>query len=221
MNNVLVVAPHPDDETLGCSGTILKHKDQGDKVFWLLATKIHEKAGFSEEKVAKRSQEIDSVSKEYGFESTINLDILTATLDSVKTSVLISKVSEVQKLVKPNIVYFPHFNDVHSDHRILARAIHSSIKWFRYPYIRKAMMYEVPSETEFNFLSQDVFRPNIFVDITDYLERKITIIELYKGESEGFPFPRSEETMRALATLRGSQSGYKAAEAFQLVFERS
>ena len=221
MNNILVVSPHPDDETLGCGGTLMSHKDRGDKLFWLVATEINESLGFEKEKVESRFQEIELVSKKYGFESKFSLGINTASVDRLSMSDLISRVSDVVKLVKPNIIYFPHFNDVHSDHRILAKAVHSSLKWFRYPYIKKALMYETPSETEFNFLSIDDFSPNVFVDITDYLDRKIEIMKLYQGEMKEFPFPRSEETLRALATIRGSQSGFIAAEAFQLVFERS
>ena len=84
----------------------------------------------------------------------------------------------------------------------------------------KAVSEETPSETEFNFMEQRIFHPNVFVNISDYLDDKIETMKIYDGEIDEFPFPRSAKTMRALAALRGSQSGYEAAEAFELVYER-
>ena len=81
-------------------------------------------------------------------------------------------------------------------------------------------MYETPSETEFNFREKRTFNPNVFVNISDHLNDKIETMNIYEGEMGDFPFPRSEKTIRALSAFRGSQSGYEAAEAFELVYER-
>tara|TARA_B100001250_G_scaffold287430_1_gene249271 strand:- start:1379 stop:1627 length:249 start_codon:yes stop_codon:yes gene_type:complete len=81
-------------------------------------------------------------------------------------------------------------------------------------------MYEVLSETEFNFINKVSFKPNIFVDISDYLDEKIKIMKIYDGEMGKFPFPRSEKNIRSLSYLRGCQSGFNSAEAFELVYER-
>ena len=114
----------------------------------------------------------------------------------------------------------PFAHDVHTDHQLIAKAMQSTIKWFRYPYIQKVLMYEVLSETDFNFIEQRVFRPNVFVDISNHLNDKIETMKIYGSEIGEFPFPRSEKAVRSLAALRGSQSGFKAAEAFELVYER-
>jgi LmbE family N-acetylglucosaminyl deacetylase len=81
-------------------------------------------------------------------------------------------------------------------------------------------MYETPSETEFNFIEKNVFKPNVFVNISDHLDGKIEAMQIYESEMGEFPFPRSEKNVRSLAALRGSQSGYQSAEAFELVYER-
>jgi hypothetical protein len=81
-------------------------------------------------------------------------------------------------------------------------------------------MYETPSETEFNFVENRVFRPNVFVNISQYIDDKIETMKIYDGEMGEFPFPRSEKTIRSLAAFRGSQGGFEAAEAFELVYER-
>ena len=81
-------------------------------------------------------------------------------------------------------------------------------------------MYETLSETEFNFTDERIFSPNVFVDISEYLDDKINVMKIYESEMHEFPFPRSEKTIRALAVFRGSQGGFEAAETFKLVYER-
>ena len=82
-------------------------------------------------------------------------------------------------------------------------------------------MYEVLSETEFNFIDKRGFKPNVFINIENYIDRKVEIMNIYKSEIGEPPFPRSEQNIRALANLRGSQCGYNAAEGFELIFERA
>jgi len=122
--------------------------------------------------------------------------------------------------VEPDIIYMPFAYDVHTDHQIIAKALQSTLKWFRYPHIKKVYMYETPSESEFNFVESRTFRPNVFVNISQYIDNKIETMNIYEGEMGVFPFPRSEKTIRSLAALRGSQSGFESAEAFELVYER-
>ena len=122
--------------------------------------------------------------------------------------------------IKPEIIYIPYINDVHTDHQITAKVIQACIKWFRIPSIKKVLMYETISETDFNFLSLDNFKPNTFVDISNFIKEKNKILNIYKSEIGKHPFPRNIEAIRSLAILRGIQSGYKFAESFQLVFQR-
>ena len=220
MSKVLVIAPHPDDETLGCGGTLSRHKQEGDELYWVIVTCISEDMGWPEAAVKKRDAEIDSVAKKYGFTDIYNFQLPTTKMDTLPTSDLIEKISTVYKKVEPDIIYMPCAYDVHTDHQIIARALQSTFKWFRYPHIQKVLMYETPSETEFNFIEKNVFKPNVFVNISDHLDGKIEAMKIYESEIGEFPFPRSEKIVRSLAALRGSQSGYEAAEAFELVYER-
>ena len=82
------------------------------------------------------------------------------------------------------------------------------------------MSYETLSETDFGLGAGQGFRPNVFVDIEPYLTDKLRAMDIYASELGEFPFPRSHEAILALATLRGAASGFKAAEAFELVYER-
>ena len=220
MSKVLVIAPHPDDETLGCGGTLFRHKANGDEIYWLIVTGISVEIGWSKDAVIKRDNEIEEVSKKCGFSNVFNLRLPTTKIDTLPLSDLIEKITDVYKKVEPEIIYMPFAYDVHTDHQIISKALQSTLKWFRYPYIKKVYMYETPSETEFNFIETRVFRPNVFVNITKYVDEKIETMKFYAGEIGEFPFPRSEKTLRALATLRGSQSGFDSAEAFELVYER-
>ena len=217
---ILTIAPHPDDETLGCGGALFRHKAEGDDIYWLIITGISQEGGWQEKVVNKRDNEIDAVAEKYGFSDVFNLRLPTTKMDTLPISDLIGEISNVYKKVEPDIIYMPFAYDVHTDHQIIAKALQSTLKWFRYPHIKKVYMYETPSETEFNFVENRVFRPNVFVNISLYIDDKIEVMEIYTNEMGEFPFPRSEKTMRALTTLRGSQSGFDSAEAFELVYER-
>ena len=218
---VLAIAPHPDDETLGCGGALFKHKVEGDDIYWLIITCISQEDGWQEKVVKKRDNEIDKVAEKYGFSDVFNLRLPTTKIDMLPISDMVEQISKVYKKVKPDIIYMPFACDVHTDHQIIAKALQSTFKWFRYPHIKKVYMYETPSETDFNFVENMVFRPNVFVNISQFIDDKIEAMKIYDGEMGAFPFPRSEKVLRALATLRGGQSGFESAEAFELVYERN
>jgi len=218
MKNILIIAPHPDDETLGCGGTILKHIDKGDDVYWLILTNISEKEGWKTEKVSERQEEIEKVAIEYGFNKTFNFDFPTTKLDTIPIGKLIGEISKVINEVKPHTIYLQNRSDVHTDHQIAFKAVWSCTKSFRYPFINRILMYETLSETEFApALPETVFIPNVFIDISDYFEKKMKIMKIYNSEIMESPLPRSLNTIETLAKYRGSRISKKYAEAFVLL----
>jgi LmbE family N-acetylglucosaminyl deacetylase len=219
MNKILFISPHPDDETLGCGGTILKHEANGDKTFLLIMTNMSQEGGFNKSKIKNRQNEIKRVTGEYGFEKIFKLDFPTTRLDVIPKSQLIKSVSNVIKKVKPDIVYIPNGNDVHTDHKVTFDVMISSTKTFRCSFIKKILAYEVISETEFSPSLSNAFIPNSFSDITKYFDKKISIMQIYKGEMDAHPFPRSVENIKALATFRGATADVKYAEAFMILKE--
>lgn len=220
MNNVVIVAPHPDDETLGCGGAIFKHRSNGDKVYWIIVTGITEKYGFSCDKVNARSQEIETIAAMYQFTKVFRFDIPTTQLDCIPLGELVNKFSEVFNEISPHTIYLPFRGDVHSDHKIVFDAALSSTKWFRYPSIKRILCYETVSETEFGLdPSVHKFTPNVFVDITASFCEKIEAMKIYKSELGKHPFPRNEKVIEALAMLRGATSGCEFAEGFILLKE--
>jgi LmbE family N-acetylglucosaminyl deacetylase len=215
MNKIMVIAPHPDDETLGCGGTLMRHISEGDEVYWLICTTITEAQGFAKERIEERKKEIKFVAKMFGFAGYRQLNFNTAELDQVPRSQLVGAISEYIKEIEPHTLYLPFRNDVHSDHAYVFDSSVACTKSFRYPYVNKVCVYETLSETEFGLRTDDGgFKPNMWVNISEYLKRKIEIIETYKSEINEHPFPRSVEAIKALATLRGSTVNFKAAESF-------
>jgi LmbE family N-acetylglucosaminyl deacetylase len=215
---VIVVSAHPDDEVIGAGGTLLKHKSNGDEIYWLIVTNIFQENGFSLERVNSRQQEIENVSKEFGFTKTFKLEFPTMSLDPSMLPNLISKISNCFNSVNPEIVYVMNRSDAHSDHRVTFDAVIACTKTFRYPFIKKVLMYECISETEFApALPEKVFQPNYFVDISNFLVKKLELMKIYDSELAEHPFPRSLRNIEALATLRGATSGVEYAEAFQLI----
>ena len=156
----------------------------------------------------------------YNFYSVNRLSISTTKVDEVSASDLINKISSVVNLIKPNIIYLPFKSDVHSDHRHIFNAVYSCTKSFRYPFIKKIYMMETLSETEFALSTrEDSFVPNVFVDISRYIGKKVEAMNIYKDEMGIHPFPRSEKNIKAISTFRGATSGCEYAESFMLLKE--
>ena len=218
--NVLVVAPHPDDEVLGVGGTLMRRKAEGAKVAWLIVTGITAEAGWSDNKIKQRSEEIRQIAELFGFDSVFELNFPTTQLDQVPIGNLVEAVSNVFKNFEPEEVFVPHRSDVHTDHRVVFDAVVSCTKWFRYPSVKRVLAYETLSETDFGLEANKAFRPNVFINIEPYLTDKLRAMKIYESELGEFPFPRSHEAIRALSSLRGAASGFKSAEAFELLRER-
>jgi LmbE family N-acetylglucosaminyl deacetylase len=216
----LVVAPHPDDEILGCGGTLLRRASSGGELGWLIVTGISEKFGWPAEQVQRRDAEIAQVTAAIGFAQVFNLRLPTTQLDTLAMSELIRQFSSAFKTFQPEEVFLPHRADAHSDHRVVFDAAAACTKWFRNPFVRRVLAYETISETDSGLNSGCTFQPNYFVDVGEFLKRKLEILNIYQSELGTFPFPRSVEAIQALAKLRGSSSGFMAAEAFQLMRER-
>lgn len=218
MKRVLVVSAHPDDEVLGCGGTVLKHRAAGDEVAWLIVTNALESQGFPADAVAARQREIAEVNERFGFSRLDMLDYPTMQLDSTTLIGMVPRISKIFSEYKPEVIYVMNRSDAHSDHRIIFDAVVACTKSFRYPYVKQVLMYECLSETEFApALPEKAFIPNYFVDVTPYHAEKLAIMGIYASEMGEHPFPRSLRNMEALATYRGASVGVEYAEAFQLI----
>ena len=216
MAKIIIISAHPDDETLGAGGTLLKHKNSGDTLAWLIVTNIFENQGYTKAKIGERQREIDTVSKKYGFSTVYNLDYPTMGLTPEIVNSMIPKISSIFSEFCPEVIYLMNRSDAHSDHRYTFDAVVACTKSFRYPFIKKVLMYECISETEFApGLPERVFMANYFVDITDFFKEKLSVMQIYESELGEHPFPRSLKNIEALAIFRGASVGVEYAEAFQ------
>ena len=218
---VLAIAPHPDDETLGCGGTLLSHRQKGDTVSWLIVTRGHEPQ-WSKQVLAQKEEEIAAVNEAYGFASLYRADLPTVKLESLPLEDVIEKLREAITAEKPDIVYLNHFGDVHSDHRVVFEATMSVLKPFysgRHG-VKRVLSYEVLSSTDaFPANPARAFVPNVFADISQHIDRKLEIMSMYRSEVQDYPLPRANDSLRALARYRGASIGVNYAEAFMLVRE--
>lgn len=221
MRKILFVSVHPDDETLGCGGTMLRMKAEGNKVYWLNISSgsLTHPYGFSEESIEKRKKTIKEIVEAYSIDGFDNLELPTQMLESVEPRIMICNIKKVYDKFEPDTIYIPNRSDIHSDHRVAFDALFSAAKNFRSPSIKEILMYETLSETEFApALVEKAFIPNTFVDISNYMEEKIRIMKMYDTEIMPDPMPRSIHAIKGLAAYRGSRIGVNYAEAFQQIY---
>jgi len=197
---------------------MLRHIQNGDSAYWLIVTDVknHEKysAGFA----IKREALIARISREYAFANQHCLGVSAGRVCAVPFEELVSMLRAHMDKTQPEIIYAPYYHDVHTDHQIAAMAVMSAAKAFRCGYVKKILMYETLSETDYA-VAGGGFSPNVFIDIGPHMERKLEIAALYDGEILPPPFPRSLENIRALARFRGAAAHLEYAEAFMLVKE--
>lgn len=225
--NVLVFAPHPDDEVLGCGGTIARYIKEGNDVYVCVVT-----SGFPPiyEKDYQLAQEngwphvqypdIMKAHKLLGIKETFFLQFPTVMLETVPRYELNGKIGKLVQRLKPEVVFIPHFGDMQRDHTLVSEAVMVAVRPKYDGTVRYVYSYETLSETEWNIPhATNAFIPNTFVDIEPYLEKKKEAMSCFTTQICEFPNPRSIEAVEALAKFRGSTMGAKAAEAFALIRE--
>ena len=219
MRRLLVIAPHPDDDVLGCGGTIIKNIAEGNDVYVCIVTRGCLPL-FLPEKVEENTQHLLDCHNHLGIKKTFFLDFPAAMMEKVERYELNAKLLEVVMEVKPDEVYIPHWGDMQKDHQIVADASMVVLRPKYYPQVKKIYGYETLSETAWNAPNvQNEFIPNVFVEISDYLEEKKNALSFFKLQVNPFPDARSLEAVEALAKYRGALMNMKAAEAFMLIRE--
>lgn len=214
---IAVVAPHPDDEILGCGGTIARAARMGIEVHVVVVTRGRPPqfdAAFVEQIRGETIAAHDSI----GVSRTHFLDFPAAALDQVPRAELNHALSAALTLADPDILFVPFVGDIHLDHQIVFNAalVHARPRAPGGP--GWVLAYETLSET--NWLAPGItpgFLPNVFIDIGDTLDAKIAAFEMFSSQVKPSPDERSIATIRALAILRGSTVYRPAAEAFALV----
>jgi N-acetylglucosamine malate deacetylase 1 len=214
MSNILVIAPHADDEILGCGGTIAKHVLYGDEVHTCIVTDPYE-PNWSRDYIRRRGKNINNVMKHMGIHTVHRLGLPAVKLDAVLQMNLNKMLNDVVKKSEADIVYIPHPGDLNKDHRIVFEsALVATRPLGNHPSF--IFTYETISETEFGIMLKP-FVPNYYVDITQTLRHKMRALKFYDEEMRNHPHPRSYDNIYRLAQMRGSEIGKEMAEAFCLI----
>lgn len=220
---VAVVAAHPDDEVLGCGGTIARLARDGRPVHILLIADGVSSRGdtdavdVSSEELAARNSAAERACKILGCHSLKLLGFPDNRLDSLDLLHVVKVVEDFIHEFKPSTVFTHHAGDVNIDHRIVHDAVIAACRPLPGHSVNELLFYEVPSSTEWRPPgSGPMFDPNWFVDIADVLDVKLKALNAYMDEMRQFPHPRSLVAVEALARWRGASAGFKAAEAFIL-----
>ena len=223
-DSVLVVAAHPDDEVLGCGGTIAHHADVGDQVQVLIVAE----GATSRQQQRDRNQASDELSALaqaaqkagaiLGAKGVELLNLPDNRLDSLDRLDLIKQIEERIARHQPQVVYVHHAGDVNIDHRRLHEAVVTACRPTPGQPVRRLLSFEVASSTEWQAPgSAPAFHPNWFVDISSQWSRKRKALEAYASEMRPWPHARSIQAVEHLARWRGAQVGVEAAEAFCLL----
>lgn len=219
MKKVLVIAPHPDDEILGCGGTMIKHIQAGNEVYVCIVTKGPQPM-FPIEVVEKTRQEARECHRKIGVKKTFFLDFPSVYLDECHRYELNDSLLKVVREVMPDVAYIPHWGDMQKDHQIVADACMVVLRPKYEPKVKCIYGYETMSETAWNAPNvQNEFMPNVFVDISETLDAKLKALSFYQSQLSAFPDARSVEAIEAMAKYRGALMHMRAAEAFMLIRE--
>lgn len=220
MKNVLIIAPHMDDEVLGCGGTIRKHQKAGYEVSVIfVAHRIYNHCYDEEKNNIQKAHALQS-KKLLGYNEAYFLNLSDERLDVSVQDIIIPLERHINE-IQPEVVYIPFCGDNNQDHRAVFHASRVVIRPSATPFIQSVYMYEVSSSTEQSpALFETAFLPNYYINITEYIEEKLAAFRCYKDEKRNYPHPRSEEAIKVLAQKRGVEIGFQYAEAFMMLREK-
>ena len=217
--NIAAIFAHPDDEVLGCGGTLAKYSKLGNKVHILILSQgLTSRGSKSKKELNELKNHAISSSKELGANSISFENFPDNKMDSVP---LLDVIKPIEKFIKKNKIktIFTHdLYDLNIDHSIVNRAVTIAVR----PFLNDINLYtcEILSSSECNFSSENNFKPNTFVDIENTLEKKINAMNKYKTEIRNWPHPRSLKGIRYQAKMRGTQAGINLAEAFKCILKK-
>jgi N-acetylglucosamine malate deacetylase 1 len=214
LNNILIVAPHPDDEVLGCGGAIKKLTNKNCRLTVLIMTR-GKQGLYSDEKIENVRKEALAAHRLLGISKSEFLDFPAPELDTVSISCLASTIERVIRDNNIDTVFLPHRGDIHHDHRAVFNAGLVASRPVNKNPVRFVFAYETLSETEWAPpFGDDQFIPTTYIDISAEITAKLDAMKCFKSQLREFPNPRSLETIESLAKYRGSTIGCTHAEAF-------
>tara|TARA_Y100000590_G_scaffold456493_1_gene607201 strand:+ start:1098 stop:1781 length:684 start_codon:yes stop_codon:yes gene_type:complete len=219
--NVLIVAAHPDDEILGCGGTIAKYKNKYNFYCLFLTDGVSSRSNGSTQlnkEIKERIFSAKKAAKIIGIKKIFFGNFPDNSLDSIPRLNVIKYIEKYIKIVKPYKIYTHNPFDLNIDHSIVSKAVVTATRPFKsnLQIVNELLFFEIPSSTEWNFGSKNFFRPNVFEDIKKNIRIKLKALKCYKSELKKYPHPRSLKGVKVYSEFRGITSGLENAEAFIL-----
>jgi LmbE family N-acetylglucosaminyl deacetylase len=213
---ILVIAAHSDDEALGCSGVIARHVAEGDKVHLLFMTDgVASRSGSGDGD--NRLTSAHGASKILRVTSFTNLNFPDNQMDSIPLLDIVKEIENTIVQTQPEVIYTHHIGDLNIDHQITHKAVVTACRPQPGFCVEEVYAFEVLSSTEWNTPGVQAFSPNVFIDITDYIDIKKQVLEIYSEEMRQPPHSRSIDNALRLNALRGNSVGVDYAEAFELI----
>lgn len=216
-NSILVICAHPDDEILGCGGTLIKLKKHYNVFGVFLTNGESSRNNSNEKKIKLRKNNCEKLFKFLKFNKPIFFDFPDNKIDSVPLLEIIKPLEEIIKTIDPSIIFTHSSKCLNIDHRKVYEAVITATRPTTKRNLKKILSFEIPSSTEWSYKRKDIFQPNYFVNISKQISMKIKSLKFYKNEMKKYPHSRSIKGIRILSEYRGMQIGVKNAEAFYLV----
>ena len=227
MNTILVIAAHPDDEVLGCGGTIARLTSEGNCVYTLIlgegVTSRDGKRDLAkrENELAELKKQVENSNKILGVKKVYTFDFPDNRFDTISLLDIIKTIEKIKEDIKPDIVFTHHYGDLNIDHQITFKAVMTAFRPIKDESVKEIYSFEIPSSTEWNAPSSlTYFMPDFFVDVNKSIETKNNALKEYKTELRDFPHPRSLKAVELNAKLWGVKMGFEAAEAFKTIRRR-
>ncbi len=218
---ILIVAAHPDDEVLGCGGTIARRVKEGCEAYTLILgegiTSRDAKRNRSarENEIENLKQDAAKANSIIGVKELFLHDFPDNRFDTVNLLDIVKVVEKVINDIGPACIYTHHSSDLNIDHRVTFSAVLTASRPLKGQTVKSIYSFEVPSSTEWNYPNK--FNPNTFVNIEGSIGKKVSALKLYEKEIRSFPHPRSTENVEIIAKRWGSSVGLTHAEAFEAV----
>ena len=220
--SVLVVVAHPDDEVLGCGGTLAKLASVGISArVCILVGDVEARANRPE--AAELRLETQRAQEILGIDPPVMGFFPNIRLNTVPHVELVQFIENAIEETRADLIFTHHPGDLNDDHVLTSRACQAAARLFQrkpnLPRLRGLYYMEVPSATDWALSPGPGFRADTFVELGEAaLGKKIKALHCYGGVMRDFPHPRSEQVIRGLAACRGAQAGMDHAEAFEIAF---
>jgi N-acetylglucosamine malate deacetylase 1 len=214
---ILVVAAHPDDEVLGCGGTLSRFKNKEIQIMFL-SDGVSSRGKHLTREINDRKKSALNFSKTISQLKPLFFDYPDNSFDNIMLLSIVKKIEKIIQKFKPDTILTHSSSDLNVDHRITNNAVITAARPIdRYNYVKTILFFEILSSTECHF-SNDLpkFNPKVFIDISKNIKKKISGMNLYKNELRKWPHPRSKIGVETLAKFRGLSSNNKYAEAFEV-----